>query len=289
MPKYVLVTAAKNEEAYIEKTILSVLKQSVLPIEWVIVSDGSTDNTVKIVKEYSSQHEFINLIAIKDTDDRTFAGKVSAIKTAVQSLHSSHYDFIGNLDADTSFGPQFYELMMEKFRCDKSLGICGGVRYDVINSHLIKIPCPISSVSGACMFFRKSVFEEIGGFIPMPKGGEDTIAGVMARMKGWKVASFPDVVFLHHRRTGSASAKGVMLSINHGVRDYHIGYHPLYEFAKCVYRLKDRPYVIGSVLSFFGYLKSAISREERITPNNVVQFVKGEQLAKILRIGANRC
>jgi glycosyltransferase involved in cell wall biosynthesis len=289
MPKYVLVTAAKNEEAYIEMTILSVLKQSVLPEEWVIVSDGSSDNTEGIVKKYSSRHKFIKLIAVIEAEERTFAGKVFAIKMAVESLNTPHYDFIGNLDADVSFGPFFYELMMQKFQDDKNLGVCGGVRHDVVNDQHLKIRCPRSTVSGASIFFRKKVFTEIEGFLPMPKGGEDTIAGIMARMNGWKVASFPDVEFLHHRRTGSASAEGVLSSINHGVRDYHIGYHPLYELAKCLYRLKDRPFVLGSLLSLFGYIKSALCREERVIPKNVVEFVKEEQLAKIFRFGCSKC
>lgn len=289
MPKYILVTAAKNEESYIEMTILSVLKQSILPEEWVIVSDGSTDDTEKIVNKYSSKYEFINLIAVKEAENRNFAGKVSAIKLAVKSLQSTDYDFIGNLDADISFGPNFYELMMQKFQDNEALGVCGGVRHDVVDGQLIKVRCPRSTVSGASIFFRKRVFNEIGGFLPMPKGGEDTVAGIMARMEGWEVTSFPDVEFLHHRRTGSASEKGVLSSINHGVRDYHIGYHPLYEIAKCIYRLKDRPYVIGALLSLFGYTKSALYREKRITPSDVVQFLKCEQLTKIFRFGGSKC
>ena len=78
LPAYVLVTPARNEAHSIELTILSVVSQTVLPLRWVIVSDGSTDGTDEIVKKYAAQHAWIKLLCMPERQERNFAGKVLA-------------------------------------------------------------------------------------------------------------------------------------------------------------------------------------------------------------------
>src|SRR4030095_7056049 len=56
---YVLITPARNEAAFIAKTLESVVAQTVLPKRWVVVSDGSTDGTDEIVTKYQPGREWL--------------------------------------------------------------------------------------------------------------------------------------------------------------------------------------------------------------------------------------
>ena len=112
---YVIVTPARNEENYIEKTIKSVASQSLLPKKWIIVSDGSTDRTDIIVNEYSNKYDFIHLLRAEDDNKRNFGSKIMAFRAGVKQLTNLEYDFIGNLDADVSFYFNYYENLLQKF------------------------------------------------------------------------------------------------------------------------------------------------------------------------------
>lgn len=97
-----LITPARNEEAYIVKTIQSLINQTILPKKWIIVSDGSTDRTDDIVKRYEANYDFIQLLRREPDTSRNFASKVYAIQAGFKLLNGIEYDFIGNLDADVS-------------------------------------------------------------------------------------------------------------------------------------------------------------------------------------------
>src|ERR1700745_4334835 len=103
LPIYVLVTAARNEESFIEKTIESVIHQTVLPVKWVIVDDGSTDSTAQIVTRYLAQHPWMELVQAPQRRDRSFAAKVGAFNAGYEKVRDLQYEIIGNLDGDISF------------------------------------------------------------------------------------------------------------------------------------------------------------------------------------------
>ncbi|MFQ5628929.1 MAG: glycosyltransferase, partial [bacterium] len=180
--KYALVTPARNEEAYIEKTLQSVTTQTVLPQKWVIVSDGSTDGTDSIVQEYAQKHTFIRLIRKSCDQKRTFSSKINAFETGCEHLQSIDHDFIGMLDADVSFGPDYYEKVLDRFAQNEKLGVVGGIRYDLVNGKFVHVLCAENSVGGPYQLFRRACFEQIGGFPAIAIGGEDAVAEIKARM-----------------------------------------------------------------------------------------------------------
>lgn len=153
---YVLVTPARNEAATIEETIKSVLSQSHLPVEWVIVSDGSTDRTDEIVREYSRMHTFLRLLRLEGRPMRGFASVVFATESGVKVLHTKDYDFIGLLDADVRFQSNYFELVLERFSSAPKLGLAGGLVVDVGGGRIIHQY--MKDVAGAVQCFRRDCF-----------------------------------------------------------------------------------------------------------------------------------
>lgn len=223
--RYILITPARNEEAFIEQTIKSVVGQTILPLKWVIVSDGSTDRTDEIVRGYLPANPWIDFIRMPEHGDRQFAAKVQCFSAGYENVKGLDFDIIGNLDADISFDKEYFKFLMDQFTEDSRLGVAGtpdvedGKHYDYRFTN-------IEHVSGACQLFRRSCFEEIGGYAPIKGGGIDWVAVNTARMKGWKTRTFTDKTCLHHRKIGTGNTSPTMTWYRQGRKDYFLGNHP---------------------------------------------------------------
>ena len=278
--KYVIITPARNEEQYIEKTIKSVISQTILPLKWVIVNDGSTDRTAEIVSAYAEGHDWIELVSLPQRIDRHFAAKVQAFNAGHKKLDGIDYDFIGSLDADISFEPEYFEFLMEKFKRNPDLGVAGtpfvedGVHYDYRFTN-------IEHVSGACQVFRQKCFEDIGGYIPIKGGGIDWTAVTTARMKGWKTKTFTEMVCQHHRDMGTGNGNHLGSYFRHGRKDYYLGGHPLWQVFRSLYQMTRKPYLIGGGLILSGYAWAALCRTERPLACELMRFHRGEQILRL--------
>lgn len=276
---YVLVSPARNEEKYIEKVLDSVISQTILPQKWVVVSDGSTDRTDEIVADYAANHEFIHLLRFSGQDNYNFASKVNAFEAGVKELTGLDYEFIGNLDADVSFGPEYFEMILQEFTNDPNLGIGGGVIVEAQDGEIRERPWDRPwNVAGALQVFRRQCYEEIGGFVPLKMGAEDTVAQIMARMKGWEVKSFPEYKVLHHKPTGTGSGSVWRTRFNEGVREYELGYQATYFTAKCLRRVLQKPYFLGSVFRILGYCCALLRRDPILVSREFIEFHKQEQI-----------
>ncbi|MGE5399298.1 MAG: glycosyltransferase [Ignavibacteriales bacterium] len=281
---YVLITAAKNEEVFIENTICSIIKQTILPLKWIIVSDGSTDSTDEIVRRYEAAYSFIKLLRAENQSERNFASKVYAINMGFDLVKNLDYEYVGVLDADITFEPAYYEKIMCEFEKNPRLGLAGGAIFDMFNGKMNKGINSDNSVGNAIQFFRRECFDRIGSFIPIASGGEDGVAEVSARMHGWEVKSIPDLPVLHHRRTGTAALNILNFKFRQGAVEYFLGYHPFFQVLKCVFRMRERPYVIGSVFRFMGFWWTTLKREERPVSEDFVRYIRKEQLRRITKI-----
>jgi len=286
--RYALVTAAYNEERFVEQTLRSVISQTIRPTAWIIVSDGSTDNTDQIVQRYAEQWQFITLFRITEEHPRNFAAQVYAINAGLRELQRKNIavDFIGNIDADISMKSDYFEDLLKKFAEMPQLGLAGGVVHDLCATGRFKNRPTNArqSVAHATQFFRRECFESIGGaYLPLPFGGPDTFAEVMARMKGWDVESFPDLHVLHYRPTGSAG--GILRSaFRQGKMDYSLGYGLLFELAKILRRMQIQPYVLGAVTRLAGFLHSNVRGEKRAVPEEFIEFLRNEQKSRLRRL-----
>jgi glycosyltransferase involved in cell wall biosynthesis len=275
---YVLMTAARNEESYIEWPIKSVLAQTILPRKWVIVSDGSTDRTDELASCYARRHPFMEVVRLGDRDAKPdFSSKVRAIKVAHRRLQGSSYSYLGNLDADVSFGPTYFEGLISRFHMAPKLGICGGFISEKVDGSFKSRPTnTVMSVAGAVQFFRRECYERIGGHTSVRCGGEDWILEVRARMLGWVVQAFPDMEVFHHK-SGRLRRGVIKERFREGVMDYAVGSHPLFEVLKCLGRMRQNPVVFGGLLRMMGFAWSSTRREQRPVSREFVKFLRKEQ------------
>jgi len=278
--EYVLITPARNEEAFIEKTILSVIGQTKLPQKWVIVNDGSTDKTEEIVNKYTESYKWIELIKIAPHNERHFASKVHSFNRGYEKVKGSKYDIIGNLDADISFEKDYFEFLLGKFMESPQLGVAGtpfvedGKHYDYRFTN-------IEHVSGACQLFRRKCFEEIEGYIPIKGGGIDWVAVTTARMKGWKTKTFTEKTCLHHRKIGTGNNNAIMTWFRQGHKDYFLGNHPFWEASRTLYQMIKKPYIIGGSFLLFGFAWAAVKRVDRPISKELMDFHRKEQMHRL--------
>lgn len=279
--RYVIVTAAHNEEAYLELTIQSVLAQVIRPVRWVIISDRSTDRTDSIVAAFAAQHDFIRFVRRDHSLSRGSASKISALHQGIERLVDCEYDFIANLDADVSFGPEYFEFLLTQFQNDPSLGIAGGVVCDPHKEGFRpRLSNTLRSVAHAGQMVRRTCYDQIGGWLALKFGGEDWYAEIRARRCGWRVAAFAEQELLHYRPTGGASPL-LRHRFSEGKMDHSVGSHPIFEIAKCARRIPERPYLLGAIARMAGFLWSSVAGQPRAIEDELVRFLREEQFGRI--------
>lgn len=286
--KYVLITPARNEEAFIEKTLQSVISQTILPEKWVIVSDGSTDRTDEIVKSYAEGKEWIELIRMPEHKERHFASKVYSFNAGYEKVKNLNFDIIGNLDADISFEKDYFEYLLDKFEKDSQLGVAG-TDYIEGSFHSFKDSyINVYHVNGQCQMFRHQCFEDIGGYVPIKGGGIDWVAVTTARMKGWETYSFPDRTYIHYRRMGTANSNILNARFHYGKKDYFLGNHPLWEIFRGLFQMTKQPYIVGGLFLLSGYFWYFLTRFERPVSKELMRFHRKEQMQRLKDLLLNR-
>lgn len=278
---YAIVTPARNEEKYIERTIKSMVQQTVKPLRWVIVSDGSTDKTDDIIRQYAQQYEWIDFIRIPNDERRNFASKVTAFNTGLKAIEDLSYEVIGCLDADVSFPADYFEYLIGKFGQDPQLGVAG-THYTEGDSHSYNDSfINEHHVNGGCQMFRKECFKEIGGYQKIRHGGIDWIAVTTARMKGWKTHSFGERVFEHHRKIGTAEANVFISRYRYGRKDYFLGGHPAWELLRGAFHCTKPPCLIGGLCLLAGYFFHFCIGSPKHVSKELMKFHRHEQVSRL--------
>lgn len=285
-PRYMLMTAAYNEARFLPAAIESVLAQTLRPDRWIIVSDASTDDTDRIAAEAAAAHDFIKFLRFENPAPRSpypMGGvawkKVSALNAGLAAFGPVTADYLGNIDADVTFEPDFFARLVEKLDAEPDIGLGGGFIYNTNDGVLGPYFINPDVVGGPAQVFRRRVYEAIGGYIAW--GQEDTIAQIMVRMHGHRVHSFADLTVLHHkvaRKKGGTPLKGQFHS---GRMERAMRFHPLHMAARCASRLGRRP--LGSLARLAGYGWAAVQGLGTRLPAEVIAFNRREQMAALRR------
>lgn len=286
-PSYVLITPVRNEQATIGITIDSVINQKHSPAEWIIVSDESTDRTDEIVTEYAAKFPFIRLLRLTRRPERNFASVVFAVESGIKALRTPDYNYIGLLDADVRFAPNYYEEILLRFTANPKLGLAGGLVVDCINGQRFPSHQSLRDVAGAVQFFSRKCFESLGGLVAIPEGGWDAVTCAQARRHGFKSETFRELEVDHLKPRNVAQGNLFRRTWQYGVREYALGNHPLFEFLKCAYRCTERPFLIGSVLRFSAFTWCHLTLRERVLSKEIIAFVRKEQMNRMLRRKGN--
>jgi glycosyltransferase involved in cell wall biosynthesis len=294
---YIIITPAFNEEIHIGLTIEGVLAQMVLPRQWIIIDDGSTDQTAEIIKCYAAQHSWIHYVyRPKKPGQSYYSSNVYAIQHGISQIHNSKlitqnseklcFDYLAILDADISLPSDYYQKILSRMATDPKLGIASGVYRDRLGENTFrKVLNDRRSTPKALMVFRKECYEAIGGFIPMKYGGEDTCACFTARMKGWKTWSFPNIVAIHNKPIGTGHAKSLLkIRFRQGIGEYFLATHPLFMLLKSLRRcIKEPPYGISGFIRMVGFMYAFFLCEPRQIPDELVRYVHTEQLHRVVK------
>ena len=279
--QYVLITAAYNEEAQIEKTITGVLQQTLRPQRWVIVSDGSTDRTDEIVKAYANQHDFIRFLRLTRAPGHSFTSKIVAWNMGFSLLKDASFDFIGNLDGDVVVETTYFEELIARFENAPRLGMVSGFIHEETGGEFRnRSSNRIDSVPHAAQLVRRECYEAIGGYAVLKYGGEDWYAQTCARMKGWTAESIPELRIFHHRHTG-AGTNLLRHRFRLGKLDYSFGSDLIFEIFKCLQRIPERPLLLGGLTRLAGFAWSCLAHEDRPVPPEFIDFLRGEQKQKM--------
>jgi len=280
--RYVLITPARNEAAFIEETIRSVIAQTVLPLRWVIVSDGSMDRTDEIVNGYVAHYPWIELLRTPDREERHFAGKVYAFNAGYARINDLDYDIVGCLDADISFDEAYFAFLLDKFVENPLLGVAGTPFREGQEGYDYRFTS-IEHVSGACQLFRQDCFEAIGGYIPLKVGGIDLVAVTTARMKGWQTRTFAEKASVHHKKTQSGKHSSLREIFKSGYHDYLMGGHPIWQIFRSIYQMKRSPVLVGGTVLLAGYSWAMLTWAEKPVPLELIEFRRKEQMCRLKR------
>jgi biofilm PGA synthesis N-glycosyltransferase PgaC len=258
--RYIIVSPVKDEERFVEFTLRSVTGQTLQPVLWVIVDDGSMDRTTEIVSRYVDSHQFIRLVRNPHAGVRqTGSAVICAFKFGYESISDTDYDFIVKLDCDLSLGPDYFEVLLERFTQNSRLGIASGIYFEQDKTGEWKqVTMPAYHAAGACKVIRRECFEEIEGF--MVAAGWDTVDEIRAMTRGWETKHFTELRMKHHKREGSGIGV-IRTSVMHGEIFYLTGGSKIFFFFKVIHRIGTRPYVFGAVALLRGYFKAMWKRK----------------------------
>lgn len=277
---YVIVSAVRNEGAFLARTIASVAAQTVRPSQWILVDDGSTDSTGALIDSAASRFPWIVAIHRRDRGARQAGGGVvDSFYDGYAALADKPWDLVVKLDGDLQMAPDYFESCLREFEADPQLGIGGGTCCIVTEQgqRVEFMGEPSFHVRGPCKIYRKGCFEDIGGLMRAP--GWDTVDQVTANMRGWRTRSFPHIQLVHLRPTGGAYGSWANWTKN-GLANYITGYHPLFMVCKCLKRCLGAPSLhrLQEVCGLgYGYLKGLWQGAPRVGDAAVIRYVRSQQ------------
>jgi exopolysaccharide biosynthesis WecB/TagA/CpsF family protein len=285
--RYLLVSPCRDEAKYLRRTLDSVALQSVLPALWIVVDDGSTDETAAILEEYSRRLPYLRVVRRDDRGGRQVGpGVIDAFYAGLEEVRLEDFDYLCKLDMDLDLPARYFEILMERMESNPRIGTTSGKPWFVHPKTGALVPeiCGDEMSVGMTKFYRVACFKEIGGFVRQVMW--DGIDCHRARMLGWIAESIDlePIRFVHLRPQG-ASDRGIWTGrLRAGFGQYFMGTSPIYYFAVATSRLTAHPALIGSVAMLWGYLRSWLKGLPRYDDPEFRRFVRSYQHA-CLRLG----
>jgi poly-beta-1,6-N-acetyl-D-glucosamine synthase len=285
---FVVITPVRNEEQYLEKTLRSMVQQTMRPAQWIVVNDGSTDGTAEIIDRYCSLHSWITAVHLKDArrDEVAVRGmraclakEIQAFYKGLERLNVSEWEYLAKVDGDVGFESNYFEQCLLELEADATLGIGGGMIWNVVGDQIHPEPTPLSHVRGATKIYKRSCWDAIGGVIQ--GAAWDTLDEVKANMLGWKTRTFSHQKVIHYRFTGAANGSW-RNAVKNGTWSFVAGYHPLYMIARCLRQLFRTPYLLGSVGLLVGYLRGYLGKIPKVPDHELITYLRKQQVRRLV-------
>jgi len=281
--RYVLISPCRNEVDYMRSTLDSVVAQSLPPALWVVVDDGSTDETPAILREYASRHPWIRIVTRRDRGHRSVGpGVIDAFYAGYQTIEPSDFEFMCKLDLDLELPPRYFEILMQRMTDNPRIATCSGKAYVREAGTPVPERHGDDTSLGMTKFYRTTCFEKIGGFVREVMW--DGIDNHRCRMHGWVACSWdePELRFIHLRPMGSSQDSIYVGRMRHGYGQYFMGTGPIFLLASALFRLNQKPYVLGSFAMMWGWLKAALQGKPRYEDMAFRRFLRRYQWRALL-------
>jgi poly-beta-1,6-N-acetyl-D-glucosamine synthase len=280
--EYIIITPVRDEAAHIAKTIEAVRSQTVPPLQWIVVDDGSTDGTSNILDRYASKTSWMTVVHRPNRGRRVNGGGVmEAFYSGYAALNGDAWDYLVKLDGDLSFAPNYFEQCLEKFEADPTLGIGGGTVCRLEGDREIAETTgdPPFHVRGATKIYRRPCWDQVSPLLQAP--GWDTIDEVKANMLGWSTRTFPDLHLVQHKPTGSADGAW-RNAFKNGRANYVTGYDPIFMVAKCAKRSLAKPLFLGGLATALGFCSGYFVGLPRVPDSSVIDYLRRQQRRRLL-------
>lgn len=280
-----IVSPVRDEARYVRNTLDAMVAQTVRPQEWLFVDDGSKDDTREIIKGYAERYPWIRVIARGDRGFRQLgSGVIAAFNFGLTMLNTKNYDYVAKLDGDMSFPPRYLEIMLARLQGDAKLAAVSGKVFRPESGDYVEEFIIDEMVAGQFKLYKQEAFAAIGGFTETILW--DGIDIHRCRMKGYRTLSFHDenARLIHHRLMGSSDRNVFKGRVRLGRGIWFMGYHPLYAVASGVFRMSERPYVVGGLIIIASYFIAAVRREPRFDDREFIENLRRWQLDKLKRL-----
>ncbi|MEO0930043.1 MAG: glycosyltransferase family A protein, partial [Pseudomonadota bacterium] len=282
-PRFLIISPCRNEAAYMRRTLDSMVAQTMTPTLWVIVDDGSTDETPAILAEYADQHDWIRIVPKPDRGHRAVGpGVIEAFYVGMEAVDPTEFDYIGKFDLDLDLPPRYFEILISRMEGDLRIGTCSGKPYIRRGGVLVSEKKSDDMSVGMTKLWRRTCFEEIGGLVREVMW--DAIDCHKARQLGWKAISWdePDLRFEHLRPMGSSQTSIYTGKRRHGFGQYFMGTDPFYFTATAIFRSIEPPYVLGGMSMMLGYFGAMLRRDRRLDDPELRRFIRRYQRRTLL-------
>ncbi len=280
MKNHVVVTPVRNESDFLPETIDSMVKQTIIPSQWIVVDDSSTDGTRGMLEEAEKEFKWIKLVRVGKESNRERGRKIARLVNSGIANIDTEWTYLSKIDADIILPENYFEMIIEELENDEELGIASGNCF-LRNGEGRKIEkVEFDHTRGALKTYRKECFAKIGGIREVD--GWDGLDNHIAQFHGWKTKNFPGILAEHRRATGSRD--GVMSNfIWAGQKSHFLSYSWPYLIAKVLANMFRRPLIIGGVLILIGFIQAKILRKEKVEDRELADFIRKTQMRKLLR------
>jgi biofilm PGA synthesis N-glycosyltransferase PgaC len=273
---YAVVTPAHDEAENLPRLAAALAAQTVPPAEWVVVEDSSSDDTLAVLRSLAAEHPWLRVVEAPPREPGLAAAPrggrvVRAFSAGLESL-GPEPDLVAKVDADISFGPEYFERLADAFARDPRLGIASGTCYQEDGDGWRQFYGTAASVWGAARVYRRECLEQI---LPLEERmGWDGIDVVKANVEGWRSEILLELPFFHHRLEGSREDGSWRAWAAQGEAAHYMGYRLSYVFARTVFRARRDPAALSMLATFVG---CAAKRRPRYPNRDVREYIRRQQ------------
>jgi biofilm PGA synthesis N-glycosyltransferase PgaC len=287
LPTYAVVSPVRDEAEHLARTAEALLGQTHRPAAWVIVDDGSSDDTPAIAARYAAAHDWIEVVSAEDRHERARGAPIVRAFNRGRRALTVEPDVLVKLDGDVYLPPHYFDWVCHVFARDPRAGIVGGVTYvPSADGRWQRDSVNLDTLRGVAKAYRVACLDDIGG---LPESmGWDGIDEFAARARGWHVHVLTELSILHYRPRG-ARQRWWKARWEEGRANHYMGYRPAFLAVRAVKQmLVQSPPLLGGLVLATGFAWSSLTRRPRHADAKAVELLRADQSRRLRLLARGR-